>query len=686
MAKNEDTAKNTTPPLEKELESVEEPRPSDSPDNGKRESDDSEDSRSDCKGDEEASSNETHEESPADAGESSRSDESEPEQNVVAKNDAEASSTEDGPTLHDYLKRALTAIKGLGRIPKIVIASCLALIVVLAIAAFVSHQIDNNTYVSAVDPSELSEASAFPLSYSYPSAWEKKQPFERQDFKGSSESFYPKGSNGRPRLISFTSELESKHAEDSLASSSERVFQSVADNLDIQSEVVSQETNVYRGYAVTTGIVRDGDVARRIAAYATQTYECGIYFEASPRKIELYEDALNQIFESASIDQGEIDSLYTVSLADGEITFMKGEDWVQKKVEASSSALSYYPNGQGYPVLYVASIPFSGPFASMRYTDSLTDEQLTERFLSEFCNASFKKENVIEQGRISIGELRPLSTVYKWSDGFYASEWVETGMGEIDKRVVHTTVLTTDKNVWIIAAVATNEDDIPQYDSLVESLSVPNARKEVKTSFFADSERKSQFFDLIDQGLYSEAYGLVLEYIDTTDVSSDDPIAHIQELVQTMVGLQDRLEVITDNVTGKSRAYYAGVTDIDATTHIVPYLDNGTFYATLGFIQPDWVFFDEMRMNFDGTDEYCIASWNYFSVTRDVLGNGTVLEKVDASMSSDADLISSYKPTVIRFEGDDKSVDFTPTQRECDALSTIAALYNARSELMELAQ
>ena len=118
----------------------------------------------------------------------------------------------------------------------------------------------------------------------------------------------------------------------------------------------------------------------------------------------------------------------------------------------------------------------------------------------------------------------------------------------------------------------------------------------------------------------------------------------------------------------------------DTRCFILPYIgmdDNGNIWIRVvyNFTDDDWVFFKKITVAAD--DERYYRSFKYFDIVRDNDG-GQVWEYIDTDGASDVTMlwaIVNSKETIVRFEGDDYSHDFTVKESDKQAIKEALLVY-----------
>lgn len=118
----------------------------------------------------------------------------------------------------------------------------------------------------------------------------------------------------------------------------------------------------------------------------------------------------------------------------------------------------------------------------------------------------------------------------------------------------------------------------------------------------------------------------------------------------------------------------------DTRCFILPYIgmdDNGNIWIRVvyNFTDDDWVFFKKITVAVDNERYY--RSFKYFDIVRDNDG-GQVWEYIDTDGASDVTMlwaIVNSKETIVRFEGEDYSHDFTVRESDKQAIKEALLVY-----------
>ena len=155
-----------------------------------------------------------------------------------------------------------------------------------------------------------------------------------------------------------------------------------------------------------------------------------------------------------------------------------------------------------------------------------------------------------------------------------------------------------------------------------------------------------------------------------------------QQLLSTMRLEEDKIRGMRFYYPSAWRFYSNGSWAADIRCFILPYLgqdDSRTWLRLVyNYTGDDWVFYDSVIVAAD--DERFTKSFNYFDIVHDN-GGGDVWEYIDTDVSaSDIEMlwaIANSTETIVRFQGDDYSHDFTVTDSDKQAIREALTAYEA---------
>jgi len=222
--------------------------------------------------------------------------------------------------------------------------------------------------------------------------------------------------------------------------------------------------------------------------------------------------------------------------------------------------------------------------------------------------------------------------------------------------------------------------------------------------------------NLIERTLALEFEEIVLmidERLEGAEVSEDDVAYEIHERATRAIALMDQVDVVIDDFDAQVTVYYAGIREINASVHVVPYIQIGrhttghnrphrafsaaNFYLLTGIRHGSEFGFTrtELRMsddriiwrnhNLDGRNELSIVpidgAINEIATRSFSLGlGGTHRSGYPRRFEWDMDVNYNH---MLRFVNQDTNAnhDVILSEREISAVATIAELFNIMSEL-----
>ena len=155
-----------------------------------------------------------------------------------------------------------------------------------------------------------------------------------------------------------------------------------------------------------------------------------------------------------------------------------------------------------------------------------------------------------------------------------------------------------------------------------------------------------------------------------------------QALLAGMTLDEDRIRNLKFYYPKAWKFYSDGSWADDIRCFILPYIgqegDRVWLRLTYNYTDDDWVFFKKVTIAPD--DERYTRTFNYFDITRDN-GGGDVWEYIDTEVSQD-DIemlwaIANSGETLVRFEGDDYSSDFTISASDKESIRDALIVYEA---------
>lgn len=157
----------------------------------------------------------------------------------------------------------------------------------------------------------------------------------------------------------------------------------------------------------------------------------------------------------------------------------------------------------------------------------------------------------------------------------------------------------------------------------------------------------------------------------------------INQLLSTMRLEEDRVRNLKFYNPSAFKYYSDGSWAADIRCFVLPYIgmDANSCWLRLiyNYTGDDWVFFKSIIFAIDGEQHH--RSFNYFDIVHDNEG-GDVWEYIDVEVEdSDIDLlkkIASSNETIVRFQGDDYSHDFTISESDKQAIRDVIMVYELK--------
>ena len=144
---------------------------------------------------------------------------------------------------------------------------------------------------------------------------------------------------------------------------------------------------------------------------------------------------------------------------------------------------------------------------------------------------------------------------------------------------------------------------------------------------------------------------------------------------------EDRVRGLKFYYPSAFRFFSDGSWDAATRCFVLPYLgqegDRAWVRLLFNYTGDDWVFFKKVTVVADEQRFY--KFFNYFDIVRDN-GGGDVWEYIDTDGSSDIEMlwaIANSAETIVRFEGDDYSHDFTVKASDKEAIRAVLTAYEA---------
>ncbi len=186
------------------------------------------------------------------------------------------------------------------------------------------------------------------------------------------------------------------------------------------------------------------------------------------------------------------------------------------------------------------------------------------------------------------------------------------------------------------------------------------------------------------EGRYNDILADVQSYIVSTSPPSYDSAYELISVLTPIVEHWDSIEINYDSIEKVAIFTYAGVNKINSNIHFVPYATTNEklIHSLIGFYDSDWIFFEDIIIS---SNENIEISASYDKLEK-VANNGQIYEAYDTTFENDniEELLSSPTHT-IRFVAKDGSFkDYMMSDKEYEALVTIAKFQNVRNNLSDL--
>jgi len=181
---------------------------------------------------------------------------------------------------------------------------------------------------------------------------------------------------------------------------------------------------------------------------------------------------------------------------------------------------------------------------------------------------------------------------------------------------------------------------------------------------------------------FSTIIEIAQNYIDANDPPEDHTSYKILELLKNSSEYQGLYSVEFDEVENIVYVYYEDITDISDSVHIVTRLKNGGLSQTVGFCNPDWLFFDKVIINLEN-QENITHSFDFFEVNQEVL-NYEIKESTNYTPTyNEIEKFINSSNGIIRFKNsdDEKYLDFQLSKNEIQAVNVILKIDEIEREL-----
>lgn len=200
--------------------------------------------------------------------------------------------------------------------------------------------------------------------------------------------------------------------------------------------------------------------------------------------------------------------------------------------------------------------------------------------------------------------------------------------------------------------------------------------------------------DMIIKGQYNTLYNNAQDYINANTPPTYDNAYWIVKYLEPIVSDWNNVTLSYDEFSDTTHFYYKNLTEINSSTHFIPYGEVDTYGFELkiliGFYASEWLFFDEVEISCEPDN---ISIGPVSSKTEEVINGSTILEYIDGSayVISNLDenienLLSSEDHTIRFINDNDKYYDFSMSKDEIEALRVMNNIKNAYHNLQYIAR
>lgn len=512
------------------------------------------------------------------------------------------------------------------------------------------HTVLENTAVEAVADDQLREGHRGAITFALPKAWSEES-YTYGSSYDDQISYDPQSALSKMHFTAVGKRTDSKLRNNNLESACESFFNELKSDSGItSSSEVNQSSSKGDGWAKYEGTVTDGAKSCRIVVVTTPNYHSALIFQGSAKDISRHESVINQIVDSIEMNPTDVASVFEYTL--GEVDFKADFSWNEKSV---SSTMAEFENGSGY--VYICQ---------SKRDDGKSDKYQAKSYMESFCKNA---------GTVSLED--DMTTTVSGNEVYEASWSIKPKSAQNSTQYFRSVHFSTGSYFYSLIfqnGKRVNHSDI---ESFLTNVKINSSLKGSVSTFF-ETDQGKEIYSLFRSYDFSGASDKLNEYLATEKGGKDSIAKSFRTHLDNMLSYSDQVDIATDEVTGTKKVYYKGLTEVSSSNHIVPYIQDSSLHCTFGFVKSDWVFFTKVRINFESTSDYFSGSYKSYNMTRDVLGGSTIKESYDDSFSYDkyVQLFSGGNATVIRFQGDDKNVDYDVSGTENEAMSTIAKIYS----------
>ena len=537
------------------------------------------------------------------------------------------------------------------------IVAIVAILVVAGAAYGIWHTVLENTTVETAADDQLCEGHRGAITFAVPNTWcEESYTYGSYDDQ---VSYDPKSALSKMHFTAIGKSADSKLRNDELESACESFFSELKNACGITtSSKTNQRLNKGDGWTQYEETVTDGAKSCRIVVVTTPKHHSALIFQGSAKDIERHEAVIDQIIDSIEMNPTEVASVFEYNL--GEVDFKADSSWSE---ESTSSTMIEFKDSKGY--VYICQ---------SKYNDGKSDKYQAKYYLESFFkNVGTTSLEADTTTTVSNNEVYEASWTIKPKSTQNATEYV---------RSVH---FSTGSHFYSIIFQRLSSISHSDIESFLTSVKINSTLKGNVSTFF-ETDQGKEIYSLFRSYDFTGASNKLDEYLATEKGGGDSTAKSFRTHLDNVLSYSDQVDISTDEVTGTKKVYYKGLTEVSSSDHIIPYIENHNLHCTFGFVKSDWVFFTKVRINFENTSDYFYASYKSYKMTRDVLGGSTIKECNDDQISTDKNvqLFRGGNATLIRFEGNDKNVDYDVSSTENEAMAMLGNMYSELKAIADL--
>lgn len=206
----------------------------------------------------------------------------------------------------------------------------------------------------------------------------------------------------------------------------------------------------------------------------------------------------------------------------------------------------------------------------------------------------------------------------------------------------------------------------------------------VTDDFFTSAVNQESFKKLNDEGNFSELFNMANEYKNNNEVGEYDSVHKVIKILEPVVELLDKVDVVVDEVENTTVIYYKGLKNVSSDNYVVPFINTKYRHMEfeLGFEKDGWLFATEYIFNIDGE----VFEKRNKEFTRDVIGGSKIKESyIDDYDEELVNAIINGEKVVLRFKGEKGNLDYTLTESDINAVKVINEFNDVHHKLSDLA-